>query len=357
MRNITLLFLFFPLVTLSQIINKTLFFDGLEREYIVYVPDNYDGTSDVPLLFCFHGGSGYANEFLQMVNMNAIADTAGFIVIYPQGAFDYGALEQGQDSSFAYTSWLHKSPTTHNDVNFIDALIDTLNSQYLVDLNRVYACGYSEGGIFTYELGCRLNNKIAAFASVSGSMLTESFREDYGFGLCLPTHPTAVMLIPGTDDENFHSVYDGFEPYYLSVENITNYWSSYNNTNTDPTTLAIFDSNSNDNSNVERREWSDGDNCVSVVELKVIGGGHDWPGSFGNMDISASQEIWKFISRYDLNGLIDCNSTGVEFNTIVKSNKPRKIVNVLGEKSKEIRNKLLFYIFDDGTVERKIIIE
>ena len=48
------------------------------------------------------------------------------------------------------------------------------HSNYSVDLNRIYACGYSEGGVFSYELACRLNNKIAGIASVSGSMLSES---------------------------------------------------------------------------------------------------------------------------------------------------------------------------------------
>ena len=30
-----------------------------------------------------------------------------------------------------------------------------------------------------------------------------------------------------------------------------------------------------------------------------------------NMDISASQEIWKFVSKYDINGLINCGSTDI----------------------------------------------
>ena len=58
-------------------------------------------------------------------------------------------------------------------MNFIEAIIDTLSTEFNVNNDRVYACGYSEGGIFSYELGCRLNNRIAAFGSVSGSMLTD----------------------------------------------------------------------------------------------------------------------------------------------------------------------------------------
>jgi len=48
-----------------------------------------------------------------------------------------------------------------------------------------------------------------------------------------------------------------------------------------------------------------------VEELKVIDGGHDWPGSFGNMDIDASAEIWQFVSHYDINGIIGCITTSI----------------------------------------------
>ena len=125
---------------------------------------------------------------------------------------------------------MHKAPTTHNDINFIEAIIDTLRNQYNIDNDRVYACGYSEGGIFSYELGCRLNNRIAALSSVS-SMLVDAFRVSYyNLGNCLPVRPTAILLIPGTMDSSPHSNYNGFQPYYMSVSEITTYWTNHNNT-------------------------------------------------------------------------------------------------------------------------------
>jgi polyhydroxybutyrate depolymerase len=301
------IFLFVNLFSQQQI-NKTLFFDGENRNYIVYIPASYNGSVNYPLLFSFHGGAGTSSGFINVNDMRPIADTANFIAIYPQGAIDYAGADPGTAPS---TSWLHKIPTSHNDVNFISAIIDTLSNEYSVDLQRIYACGYSEGGIFSYELGCRLNNKIAAFASVSGSMLTDSYRSDYGFGLCTPTHPTSVLLIPGTSDGNFHSTYSGFQPYYMSVNEITDYWSDFNNTDLNPIITPIANISTNDGSTVQSRVWENGDNCVRVEELKVIGGDHDWPGSFGNMDISASAEIWNFVSKYDINGLINCASTNI----------------------------------------------
>ena len=299
---ICIIFLSFNLFGQQQL-NRTLFFDGQNRSFIVYVPSSYDATTQVPLLFNFHGGGGTSSGFINYENdMRPIAETANFIAVYPQAAVD------PTDGS---NSWLHKTPTTHNDVNFIEAIIDTLSNDYNIDNDRVYACGYSEGGLFSYELGCRLNNRIASFASVSGSMLTESYRLNNGFGSCSPIHPTAVLLIPGTSDGSFHSMYNGFQPYYLSVNEITTYWANHNNTAINPTVTAVPNSNTSDGSTVEKRIWENGDNCVTVQELKVINGDHDWPGSSGNMDINASQEIWKFVSKYDINGLINCGYTEV----------------------------------------------
>ena len=225
-KKILFLFLFVLITfsnTYSQIQqNRTMLFDGNNREYIIYVPSIYDGSEAYPLMFNFHGGGGTSNDFININDMRSVADTAGFIAVYPQAAVD------PNDGSNA---WLHKAPTSHDDVFFIEAIIDTLSNDYFIDNDRVYACGYSEGGIFSYELACRLNNRIAAISSVSGSMLVDSFRDSYyNLGFCSPVHPTAILLIPGTNDFSPHSTYTGFQPYYMSADEITTYWSNYNNT-------------------------------------------------------------------------------------------------------------------------------
>ena len=352
-NKILSLFLFIPFFGISQQqINKTMIYDGIAREYIVYIPASYDGSDPYPLLFSFHGGGGTSSDFINTNDMRPIADTAGFIAIYPQAAIDPG------DGSF---SWLHKAPTTHNDIFFIEAIIDTLSTEYMIDNNRVYACGYSEGGIFSYELGCRLNNRISAFSAVAGSMLYDDFRDSYyNLGFCSPNHPTAVMLMLGTDDQNPHGSYVGLAPYYMSVDQITSYWSTFNNTDLNPIVTQIPNINTSDNSTVEKRVWDNGDNCVRVEEWKIIGGGHDWPpiGLYSNKDISASEEIWNFVSQFDINGLIDCNtsSNNQEVNNF-HNRKTLAVTDMLGKNTKVLKNIPLLYLNHDGTVEKRIIIE
>ena len=99
-----------------------------------------------------------------------------------------------------------------------------------------------------------------------------------------------------------------------------------------------------------------GDNCVSGEELKVHGGGHDWPGSFGNMDINASEEIWNFVSKHNIDGLIDCESLSINEENLENNSKELlKTINLLGQEV-EYRNsengEILFKIYDDGSVEK-----
>jgi polyhydroxybutyrate depolymerase len=282
-------------------INSTMMYDGLTREYSIYVPASYDGTTSFPLLFNFHGGNGVIADWQTTADMRPIADTANFILVYPQARQD--------PSDGNSLNWLPKTPGTFDDVPFISALIDTIASDYQIDQNRIYACGYSLGGEFSYELACKLNSKIAAIGAVARTMQADP--NSY----CSPVHPTGVLTILGTDD--FISPYNGITfggiEYYISAEATHSYWATHNNCDTTATMNTVSPS-------VERYTWSTASGCAYVEELKVIGGGHDWPGSFGNMTIDANSEIWQFVSRYDINGLIGCSTTSINENNNTREN-------------------------------------
>ena len=85
----------------------------------------------------------------------------------------------------------------------------------------------------------------------------------------------------------------------LYVGKCYNYWSNYNNTDINPIVTDVLNSAPNDGSIVERKLWLNGDNCVSVQELKVVNGGEAGQG-LSNMDINASEEIWNFVSQFNL---------------------------------------------------------
>ena len=76
----------FPYIVLSQqLTTENILYDGNNREYILYVPQTYSPSISIQFYLRFHGGSGYANDFMNYeADFRSIADTANFILVYPQ---------------------------------------------------------------------------------------------------------------------------------------------------------------------------------------------------------------------------------------------------------------------------------
>jgi polyhydroxybutyrate depolymerase len=277
----------------QQTIDGSIMHDGIQRDYILYIPAIYDGNTDVPLVLNFHGFGSNANEQMHYGDFRDIADTEGFLLVHPEGTLSNG--DQFWNVGFP------GSTSTIDDVGFTEALIDELSTLYAIDLDRVYATGMSNGGFMSFLLACQLSEKIAAVASVTGSMTQDTFND------CNAQHPTPVLQIHGTSDSVVP--YDGDITWTLSIVDVFSFWMNYNNCDTNPIITTFPDIYTLDGSTVDHFVYSGGDNGVTTEHLKVIGGGHTWPGSAFNFpgtnyDINASMKIWQFFSRFDINGTL-----------------------------------------------------
>ena len=274
--------------------------DGIDREYLVYIPNEYDASISIPLVLNFHGFGGTAYDHYKYTSdMTSLADTANFLLVYPQGA-------AGSDG---YSHWNiadENSKSDIDDLGFTSAMIDDLIQTYNVDTLRIYATGFSNGAAFTYDLACRLSQRIAAIAPVGENMTQVSYDE------CEATKPTGIISFHGTADES--RPYDGIEGYNLSYEQINSFWTTLNETETEPT-IAEINTNTEDGSSVELYTWEKGRKCSTVEHYKIINGGHSWPnpnaenwgkGDDVNRDIDTNVLIWNYVSEYDLYGIIDC---------------------------------------------------
>ena len=272
---------------------KTINVNGVTRKFILYIPSTYNSSDTLPLMLNFHGWTMSASNQMNMSDMRALAESEKFILVYPQGT-------KFKNSFFGPTHWNVGSWTTGStseDIEFVDKLIEHMSDNYNIDLERIYACGYSNGGFFSHELACNLSNKIAAIGAVSANMSTRTKDN------CNPSHPTAVITVSGTND---HEVsYDGtnFEG-QISHNEVLNYWVNFNQTHASSIISDLPNINTNDGSMVKLYQYKNGNNNVEIEHYKLINGGHDWPGSYGNMDIDANSIIWRFVSQFDINGKI-----------------------------------------------------
>lgn len=167
------------------------------RRYEIHVPPSYIKNKPYPVVLNLHGGGGRAGSARMQSRMDAKADSAGFIVVYPDGT---GVLKTRWLTWNAGACCSYAVEHDVDDVGFIRALLDDLAKLFYIDANRVYATGLSNGAFMSYRLACELSDRIAAIAPISGVMVLKN---------CRPTHPVSII--------HFHGTKDMSDPYYGGV--------------------------------------------------------------------------------------------------------------------------------------------
>jgi len=286
----------------AQIQTGSISFDGRLRNYMVYLPDNYTGSTNFPLVIYLHSYGWNAQQGMNYTQLNQVADDSDFIVVYPS------AVPNWNSGIGDNPGW---STPNVDDVGFINALIDTMSNSYSIDLERIYACGYSNGGMMAYKLACQLSHRIAAIASVGGCISTNTAAN---FN---PLRTMPILEIHGTSDP-WVPINGGTG--WHSVDQTLSYWTSFNDCIQVDTTI-LPDLDPTDGCTVEKISYTNCSDNSNVVYYKVINGGHTWPGagppgySAGNtnQDINAGVEIWNFFKNYKVvtPPVVDFNGDGI----------------------------------------------
>ena len=270
---------------------------GLNREYLLYIPPNIDNSENLPIIFNFHGYQGQAEQFFNQTDLVEIADNNGVVLVYPQGSdLPVGASHwNAAPFSSSSTSFVNKSST--DDIGFFKALLDEINQNNIIDLNRVYVIGYSNGGMFSHFLACNTENIIAAVGDVAGTMLNETFNS------CNPSSPIPILKIHGTSDRVVS--YNGYdEGEFKSVEEVLDFWKSNNKSNANESlenlgSTSIYSEfyNTTVNVNFEKYTFDSDENNSEIVHYKIINGGHWWDYS-SDKHFKTSTILWDFFSKH-----------------------------------------------------------
>lgn len=252
--------------------------NGIYRNFILHLPQGYSTARRYPLVLNLHGLNSNALEQEAYTRYDAIADTAGFIVAYPN------AVNESWD--LAGTS----------DVIFLSRLADSLQAKYSTN-NCLFSTGMSMGGFMTYKLACNLSSRLTAIAVVAGNMPV--------------TLQNNCAVASGLPVMHFHGTADPIVSYTGSlgippVETTVNWWVTKNKCSTTATVTTLPNISTTDNSYAEQYDYPNGSNGSMVTFYKIYNGGHTWPSgiidipSFGNTnrDVDASLASWLFFSRF-----------------------------------------------------------
>lgn len=281
----------------TKLKSGSLTFGGVLRTYRFYVPKGIQNQSRIPLVIVLHGGGGDGKGMTTLTNFNDVAEREKFLAVYPDGLNK--SWNDGREGK--------PGATDVDDVGFISALIDKLETEYSIDPQRIYATGISNGGFFAQRLACQLFNKIAAIAPVAATF------PDFSMPLYAPTVPMPVLMINGTSDPLVPyngGVVAGDRGKIISVAATVAQWVKIGGCSPTPQVSMLPDTA--DDGTQSRREVYDG--CASnaqIVLVTVIGGGHTWPGGFQYLpqiiigktsrDFDATEMIWEFFKSHPKN--------------------------------------------------------
>jgi len=260
----------------AQNLMVTLDVDGLARRYRLYVPTTQPG-SPLPLIVIAHGGGNSEVPFIDEEGFRLLSENEGVILAYPLG-YVVGNNEG---------EWqLNTSDSNRHDINFVEAIIDDIGSRYPVDASRVYAVGYSLGGMFVYELACQLSHRFAAIASHAGTMPVAPAD-------CNPAVHSAIM--------HFHGDSDSIIPYSSPWD--WKAWDSVGTMQDIPSLVAYWrtkyacQDEAQSPSDVSVHSiYSGCEQGVRVEHHQLLNADHDWP--TGVNGVRTSQVIWLFLRDF-----------------------------------------------------------
>ncbi|MEM7282232.1 MAG: hypothetical protein AAF438_11455 [Pseudomonadota bacterium] len=323
--------------------------DGIQREYYLFDPGDAK-TTQRPLLIFLHGYGGTATgtESETTNGLNRYATSHGFAVIYPQGTW---FRETISGTTNIVTSWNDlggnrdegpKGPlcsddapkypcpaecgdcgrcgwtSCHDDLGFLQRLIDIAIDKHNADTSRIYVSGFSNGSMMAHRLACHASDKIAAAALVGG-------RLEKGMQ-CVPGNPTPLLQINGGKD--LAVPYEGELPnsdfYYESATSVDFEWARANQCQEAeeswsipvhaPSTLQCTARCAGEDKETINCLWSDGthvwpgypDNhgsggyCVTSIQGPYMPGQPACVEADPDVDVWGSRLLFKFLQKHSL---------------------------------------------------------
>ena len=277
----------------------SLVFGGLRRSYTLHVPETAPKDKPIPLVLAYHGSGGDGANMAALTQFDALADREGFAVAYPD------AVSKNWNDGREVVS-IFSQVSNVNDVGFTEAVIKDIERQRSIDPHRIYATGFSNGGIFVHLLASKLSDRLAAIAPVGGG-IAEPVAPNFK-----PTSPLSVFII--------HGMADPFVPYAGGDVDVSNngriipttqtikLWTQRSTGTAKPQNGALPDKDPNDHCKVKWTRWAGAKSGPEVLLYSIEGGGHAWPGGpqfmpvsvIGNVcqDFDATAAIWDFFKKH-----------------------------------------------------------
>ena len=269
---------------------RSVMIDGLRRTYTVYLPPDADPTTPLPLVTVFHGFTMSGQNMVDITHYTELADTEHIAVAFPDG-------QGGPSSSVApwnvgrafdvCPSYAGAPPSaTGNDFAFMDAMQLDIAQDQCVDGDHRYATGFSMGGYFAHEVGCKRPD-IRAVAPAAGG--THDLTD------CPSVHKPIIIFHGASDPLVPAGCDDPKAPAVAGHEASAAMWARHNGCATTTTRITVM------GGHCDIYDGCPADGQVELCSFDSMG--HCWAGgvqgTYGcSAYASATQLQWDFFKQH-----------------------------------------------------------
>ena len=294
LRVILIIFAIFGVLVLAGLLalnvadrtNGYLLSSGQQREYLIFSPESYNPKEAVPLVINIHGFAQWPANQAFVSQWNTLADEEDFIVVYPSGT---------RFPKRWRASWDGSDPqSVATEVQFFNDLLDKLSQDYVIDPERVYVNGLSNGAGMSLRLACELPERVAAIGGVAGAYLVD-LEDCPGYVPGIFFHGKADPIVPFEGGPS-----ERFELPFPNVADFVEEYASLNHCQPDEQTCLS-------EGNVFGVNYVDGDAGADVVFYTIEDGGHTWPGGRAlpesitgktSNELDATRLLWDFFVEH-----------------------------------------------------------
>ena len=281
------------------------------RDYLLYVPAGYDGTPR-PLVVGLHGCSQSASHFAYITGFNHLADTEGFLVVWPEQN-----IVSNTSLCWNWFSLVHQQRDT-GEAAIIAGMVDEVAGTHAVDSKRVHAVGISAGGAMAVVLGAVFPDVFASVGSVEGcpfngtpcvgspSLMPASTLAGYVVdAMGSKARLLPLLVVQGTLDTSVLPANGELlvQQWVRAADQIDD---GATNGSVPTTAASTSDGSAPGGHDYEKAVYLDANGDVLVERWLVSGLGHAWPGGAPAIAYSdpqgpsACDESWRFFEEHPM---------------------------------------------------------
>jgi phospholipase/carboxylesterase len=162
-------------------------------EYLVLYPDGYDSGHRYPLVILLHG---FGANMYDLASLAPAIDRQRYVYLCPNAP-----LKDPVALGMSGRAWMPISKhTTASDISkpetMITEFIEEMVALYSPGISQVVLCGFSQGGMMTYQVGLPRPDNFAGLAILSGRIANSNALS----GRLPITRDLQIFIAHGTED-------------------------------------------------------------------------------------------------------------------------------------------------------------